>query len=213
MGFLEDLFSGEVPEPLKEFQKKLDEIVNRRSYRLVNGKAEPCSFMEAAYAFEHDDRKIDLTHISDECDVSTVFLGIDHNYDGGTPILFETMVFGGDWDGRTYRYATHSEAKNGHWQIVDCLRAGHEPIADGQRGFMDMFLEAMKEGRMQTLMEKMLDKFRDNPDKKLTPGNMVILLDKFGTEEEIVKAFDLLERRGLIEVTINRDVKEGRISK
>lgn len=29
-----------------------------------------------------------------EVRVSTIFLGIDHNFSGGTPILFETMVFG-----------------------------------------------------------------------------------------------------------------------
>jgi hypothetical protein len=27
--------------------------------------------------------------------VSTVFLGIDHNFTGATPVLWETMVFGG----------------------------------------------------------------------------------------------------------------------
>lgn len=30
-----------------------------------------------------------------ESNVSTVFLGLDHTFDGGAPILWETMVFGG----------------------------------------------------------------------------------------------------------------------
>lgn len=30
--------------------------------------------------------------------ISTVFLGLDHNYGDGPPILWETMVFGGPMD-------------------------------------------------------------------------------------------------------------------
>jgi hypothetical protein len=48
-------------------------------------------------------------------DVSTVFLGIDHNHScKGAPLLFETMVFGGEHDGRMMRYSTWDEAENGH---------------------------------------------------------------------------------------------------
>lgn len=46
--------------------------------------------------------------------VSTVFLGLDHAFMGGTPILFETMIFGGPHDGRTRRYSTLDEALEGH---------------------------------------------------------------------------------------------------
>lgn len=36
------------------------------------------------------------TYIGKDCRVSTVFLGLDHNYEeDGPPILWETMVFGG----------------------------------------------------------------------------------------------------------------------
>ena len=30
--------------------------------------------------------------------ISTVFLGLDHSFGGGTPVLWETMVFGGKLD-------------------------------------------------------------------------------------------------------------------
>jgi len=61
--------------------------------------------------------------------VSTVFLGVDHNYrNDGPPILFETMVFSREkyprefrgkigWsreDFHTYRYATWDDALTGH---------------------------------------------------------------------------------------------------
>lgn len=47
--------------------------------------------------------------------VSTVFLGFDHNFGlGGPPLLFETMIFGGEHDGYQDRYSTREEAVAGH---------------------------------------------------------------------------------------------------
>lgn len=46
--------------------------------------------------------------------VSTVFLGIDHSYDGKEPVLFETMIFGGDHDDNMWRYTTWEGAVIGH---------------------------------------------------------------------------------------------------
>ena len=50
--------------------------------------------------------------------VSTVFLGIDHGFGHGPPILFETMVFGGVLDQEQERYATWEEAEAGHAAMV-----------------------------------------------------------------------------------------------
>lgn len=50
--------------------------------------------------------------------VSTVFLGIDHAFRGGKPVLFETMVFGGPLDGEQERYCTWDEAVDGHHLMV-----------------------------------------------------------------------------------------------
>ena len=52
--------------------------------------------------------------------VSTVFLGLDHNWGDGPPLLFETMVFGGEHDEEQERYATWDEAVAGHEAM--CLR-------------------------------------------------------------------------------------------
>ncbi len=46
--------------------------------------------------------------------VSTVFLGIDHNWRSSVPILFETMIFGGKYDQEQWRYCTWKEAEEGH---------------------------------------------------------------------------------------------------
>lgn len=52
-------------------------------------------------------------------EVSTVWIGINHNFSGeGLPIIFETMVFGGDHDQECVRYATESQAREGHAQMV-----------------------------------------------------------------------------------------------
>jgi hypothetical protein len=48
-------------------------------------------------------------------DISTIFLGIDHNFFGeGPPILFETMIFGGELNEYQVRYCTWDEAVEGH---------------------------------------------------------------------------------------------------
>lgn len=51
----------------------------------------------------------------DRIRVSTVFLGLDHNFgDGGPPVLWEPMVFGGLLDGEQDRYASRADALRGH---------------------------------------------------------------------------------------------------
>lgn len=57
-------------------------------------------------------------------EVSTVFLGLDHRMFGdGPPLLFETMIFGGECDELQRRYETWDEAEHGHARIVARLRA------------------------------------------------------------------------------------------
>ncbi len=38
--------------------------------------------------------------------ISTLWLGINHNYGDGPPLIFETMVFGGEHDEEMMRYAS-----------------------------------------------------------------------------------------------------------
>lgn len=51
--------------------------------------------------------------------VSTVFLGLDHSFTGGPPVLFETMIFERHRP-REYmeRYCTIEEAERGHRRAV-----------------------------------------------------------------------------------------------
>lgn len=54
--------------------------------------------------------------------VSTVFLGIDHSWDGGEPILFETMIFGGKHDQYQTRCSTWDEAVIQHEEACKLVR-------------------------------------------------------------------------------------------
>jgi hypothetical protein len=56
--------------------------------------------------------------------VSTVWLGLDHSFFGGPPLIFETMIFGGDRDTdlMMWRYSTADEAMRGHVRAVRFLK-------------------------------------------------------------------------------------------
>lgn len=54
--------------------------------------------------------------------VSTVFLGLDHQFGDGPPLLFETMVFGGALNQEMNRYSTWDEAVNGHKAMVKRIK-------------------------------------------------------------------------------------------
>lgn len=54
--------------------------------------------------------------------VSTVFLGLDHSFDGGTPVLWETMIFGGKEDMYQDRYTSYEEALVGHQKAINLVK-------------------------------------------------------------------------------------------
>lgn len=73
-------------------------------------------FIEWAKWYETANRSI-ADDMVGESRISTIFLGLDHSY-GDTPILFETMVFGGPLDGEQKRWYTLEEAREGHKATV-----------------------------------------------------------------------------------------------
>lgn len=54
----------------------------------------------------------------DGIEVSTVFLGMNHQFGNGPPLIFETMIFGGEHSDDQWRYATEAEALEGHKAVV-----------------------------------------------------------------------------------------------
>lgn len=63
-------------------------------------------------------------HEQDGYTVSTVWLGLDHNYGGGEPLIFETMIFGPDSMADLYaeRYSSEAAALVGHRRAVEHLQ-------------------------------------------------------------------------------------------
>jgi len=98
-------------------------------YYVLDGKtpvAEP-NIIEFGKWFQTADRTVRKTAIGDDVKVSTVFLGIDHRFIGdGPPILFETLVFGGEHAGLTVRYTTWAAAEIGHDEVVAQVEKGGE---------------------------------------------------------------------------------------
>jgi len=55
--------------------------------------------------------------------VSTIFLGLDHNFRlSGPPVLWETMILGGPEDGYQRRYTSRAAALAGHAEACRLAR-------------------------------------------------------------------------------------------
>lgn len=89
-------------------------------YILDGHKPVPCDdVIQWGKWFETADREVDKTQTSDDVCVSTVFLGLDHSFRSEIPILFETIVFGGELNEEIERYATWEQAEQGHKKWVE----------------------------------------------------------------------------------------------
>ena len=85
-----------------------------------NPVAEP-DIIKWAQWFETAKRHVADDRI-DQVRISTIFLGIDHSFGEGEPVLFETMIFGGEHDQYTERYCNKAAALAGHDQAVALVK-------------------------------------------------------------------------------------------
>lgn len=74
----------------------------------------PLDLMVWARKFEDWEYKRVAFDEADGVEVSTVWLGLDHNWGDGRPLIFETMVFGGPHNEEQWQYSTEAEALAGH---------------------------------------------------------------------------------------------------
>lgn len=89
-----------------------------KHYKLVGHDVVPCSAEECWNNID-ETRRIARDVLPNGVEVSTVFLGLDHNFsDAGPAIVFETMVFGGENDQAQVRYSTWEQAVAGHAQML-----------------------------------------------------------------------------------------------
>jgi len=99
----------------------------RRIYYVLdaNGEPERCDdWMRWAKWFEDTPARIVAREeLPNGVQVSTVFLGLDHNFFGrGAPVLWETMIFGGPHNDLQVRYTSRAAALDGHAQAVQLAR-------------------------------------------------------------------------------------------
>jgi hypothetical protein len=66
-------------------------------------------------------RRIGYDELPNGYTVSTVWLGLDHSFGDGPPLIYETMVFktGSHSDEDMLRYPTRGEAAEGHANMVE----------------------------------------------------------------------------------------------
>lgn len=84
----------------------------------------------AGLALFGEDRRVAFTQVTKDVSVSTVHLVMDHAWGGGRPLIFETMVFGGEDDTWCARYATEPQASTGHEAVVAWQRGEADEPSD-----------------------------------------------------------------------------------
>lgn len=91
-----------------------------------NGNPVPCDdLIEWGRWMEKADRNVKCDVING-VRVSTVFLGLDHGYACPMPLLYETMIFGGEHDQYQERYTTKAEAIEGHERALKLVQKSCE---------------------------------------------------------------------------------------
>jgi hypothetical protein len=83
-------------------------------------------WMETGHA-----RVVSRQHVGESI-VSTIFLGLDHNYaEEGPPILWETLVFKGRMHGTMQRCSgSREQAESMHAEMVNLVKAKNEKAKD-----------------------------------------------------------------------------------
>lgn len=110
--------------------------MSKRYILLPGGMIAPCNdLLEWAEWMETAERVLARTEFEGSITVSTVFLGLDCSFDSGPPLLFETMVFGGPYDGFQSRHHTFDNACVFHNDFVRaCIdKDGMRIVATGPK--------------------------------------------------------------------------------
>lgn len=109
-----------------------------RYYRLIGQTPVACTALEFSLSFSTEDRSVAATEVG-PFRVSTVFMGLDHRWSDGPPLLFETKTFfaeGPTHDGNPVdgRDSTWLEAEDRHKRAVkycvDRLAEPHDTVTD-----------------------------------------------------------------------------------
>jgi hypothetical protein len=129
-GLAEEVAREERKRKFDQLDAELDERFphSRNMYYKLNPdhSVEPCGLFDWSEAFEKiENRRIAFDELEGVGFVSTIFLGMDHSFFEGPPLLFETMARIGDrWAEEVMRrYSTYDEALAGHNELLAEHRA------------------------------------------------------------------------------------------
>ena len=95
----------------------------RRLFYILRGRTViPCiNVLAWASWFETGKRQVALDTFG-RVQVSTVFVGMDHSFGAGPPMVFETMIFGGAHDRYMTRCSTYAQAERMHAEAVAMVK-------------------------------------------------------------------------------------------
>jgi hypothetical protein len=91
--------------------------------------------------------------------VSTVFLGLDHNYGSGPPVLWETMVFGGPFDGHQWRASSGLASLQQHVlavSLIETYRSAPRKTKKAMRGYAQQSMDWPRKPRERRRLERAL---------------------------------------------------------
>lgn len=100
-------------EFLEILDETFSEYLKNRYFILVDKKPVPVDgVLDWAKMFEDGHRSVRSSWYKEGIIISTVFLGLNHNFHIGPPVLFETMIFGSNaaLDGYQTRCCTWDDA-------------------------------------------------------------------------------------------------------
>ena len=104
--------------------------------------------LECARRMETLDRRVAETNVLGICRVSTIFLGLDHSYFGGPPLLFETMAFWrGEHGAAQMRCSTWPEAEAQHARMCAEVPRPGAILAFVRRYCADWWYQARRDAR------------------------------------------------------------------
>lgn len=111
-------------------------------YYDMEGNPIPGGALEWAKMFEDtENRRVGRDEPARGIVVSTVWLGLDHRWGYGPPLIYETMIFGGRFEDDEYqvRYSTREEALAGHKHAVRIAWTFRDKLVDALKGFIPTF--------------------------------------------------------------------------
>ena len=148
-----------------------------RCYKLHGKEVVPVAdMMEWARWMETADRHVAHEEIG-QFHISTVFLGIDHNYFGGEPLLFETMVFGPNG-----HYLDQWQARCSTWDKAEDMHATAVALARetgrARTATMSSACKPMTASPLPSLAEaaRELAAWRDSINGSMLYDNLPVLL-------------------------------------